>query len=404
MIRIEKTTKQIPTEITQNCLDSLNLFLQRKDIGFHHITEQHQLWQQAFSEGERLRSKFQYLVVVGVGGSSLGAKVIADAYHSQKLIFIENVDAQEWACLSQRIDLHQSAWLFISKSGNTIETLCTLEFALQLYQQNSIEFYSRCSVITELKSSSLHDWAKLHQVPICEVPQNIGGRFSVLSPVGMVPAAFMGLDLNQFRRGAELALTDQKIIAQLMAQVLVSFQRDEWITLFWPYCSRMRSFGLWYQQLWAESLAKKVNRLGLPAPRVSTPMLAIGTTDQHSLLQQVAEGQRDKFVLFLRVLTSEKGEKLEQSHFNETKMLINASQGELLKHALTATEESLSQRGISTMVMSMNDIDELSLGYLFMFFELLIAGLGESLNINAFDQPGVELGKVLTKEKFGVRV
>lgn len=404
MIRIEKTTKQTSAELIRQCHDSLNLFLQRKDIGFHQLTEQQHLWSQSFIEGKRLRDNYKYLFVVGVGGSSLGAKVIADAYRDQNLFFIDNVDAQEWNWLSQQIDLHQSAWIFISKSGNTIETLCTLEFAQQLYQQNSIDFYSRCSVITELKSSSLFDWAKTHQVPICEVPVNIGGRFSVLSPVGMVPAAFMGLNLDHFRRGAELALTDQKLIAEIMSQVLTSFQREEWITLFWPYCSRIRSFGLWYQQLWAESLAKKVNRLGLPAPRVSTPMLAIGTTDQHSLLQQAAEGQHDKFVLFLRVLSSEVGEKLEKSNFRETKMLMNLSQGELLKHALTATEESLSSRGISTMVLSINDINELSLGYLFMFFELLIAGLGETLNINAFDQPGVELGKVLTKEKFGVHI
>ncbi len=404
MIRIEKVTKIISADLIQNCHDSLKIFLQRKDIGFHQLTEQQQLWSQSFAEGKRLREQYKYLVVVGVGGSSLGAKVIADAYHSQNLIFIDNVDAQEWSWLSQKIELHQTAWLFISKSGNTIETLCTLEFALQLYQQNSLDFHSRCSVITELKSSSLYDWAQSHHISICEVPVNIGGRFSVLSPVGMVPAAFLGLNLDQFRRGAELALTDQKMIAELMSQVLASFQREEWITLFWPYCSRIRSFGLWYQQLWAESLAKKVNRLGLPAPRVSTPMLAIGTTDQHSLLQQVAEGNRDKFILFLRVLSSQDGEKLEQTHFKETKMLLSASQGELLKNALSATEESLSQRGISTMVLSINDINELSLGYLFMFFELLIAGLGETLNINAFDQPGVELGKVLTKEKFGVHI
>ncbi|MCX7979190.1 MAG: glucose-6-phosphate isomerase, partial [Bdellovibrionaceae bacterium] len=242
--------------------------------------------------------------------------------------------------------------------------------------------------------------SRSHSIPTLPVPFDVGGRFSVLSPVGMFLAAWSGLDLDKFRRGAEGALTNKITVTEFTAQVLASFSRSEWITLFWFYCSELYSLGLWLQQLWAESLAKATDRRGAPAPRVSTPMCAIGASDQHSILQQVMEGARDKFVVFLRVSEAESEfRKLNAPIFSETQNLRGRGMGGLLAAEAEATEEALSHSGVSTLVLRTKVLDEQTLGYLFMFFELVVGALGEALDINAFDQPGVELGKRLAKQK-----
>lgn len=168
----------------------------------------------------------------------------------------------------------------------------------------------------------------------------------------------------------------------------------------WSYNSRMKNFGLWFQQLWAESLGKAVKWDGSPAPRVSSPLCAVGASDQHSILQQVMERAKDKFVVFQRFADTEGGtKKILQPQFPETKSLQGRTMGALLGVEAQSTQETLNHNGVSTLTLSYKALDEESLGYQFMLWELVVAGLGEVLGINAFDQPGVELGKVLAKKK-----
>ncbi|WII73523.1 glucose-6-phosphate isomerase [Bdellovibrio sp. 22V] len=401
MLEISQAAHKLDDSISQKCQESLKLFLQRKDIGFPQLVERVQLWQQSHKVGQEFNHRFKKIVIVGLGGSSLGTRVIAEVFNAKNIFFIDNVDALEFETLVDELgDLRNVGWAFISKSGTTIESLCALEFLDQIYKEENLHLASQSVVISENKDNTLTAWAKKNEIPTCEIPLDVGGRFSVLSPVGMMPASFLGLDLEKFRVGAMRALNDTALVTQTMAQVVQSYQREEWITLLWFYNSRLKNMGLWFQQLWAESLGKKVDRAGGKAPRVSTPMWAIGASDQHSILQQVMEGTRDKFVMFMRVEESETGSlRIKKSQFKETLDLEGRTMGELLRAEALATQEALTQNGISTMTLKTKVLDEHTLGYLFMFFELVVAGLGEYLQIDAFDQPGVELGKRLAKEK-----
>ncbi|QLY24855.1 glucose-6-phosphate isomerase [Bdellovibrio sp. KM01] len=401
MLEITQANHTNPENLIQECQSSLKLFLQRKEIGFPQLVERINLWQQSHKAGSEMSSKFKKLVIVGLGGSSLGTRVIAEVFNANNMFFVDNVDALVFETLIDELgDLKDVAWAFISKSGTTIESLCALELLDQVYKDEGLHLASNSIVISETKSSSLTDWARKHKVPECEIPVDVGGRFSVLSPVGMFPAAFLGLDLEKFRVGAKRALLDTATVTQTMAQVVQSYGREEWITLLWSYNSRMKDFGGWYAQLWAESLGKPVTRAGTPAPRVSTPIAAIGASDQHSILQQVMEGTKDKFVIFQRVDEAEGGSmRIKNAQFKETMDLQGRTMGELLRAEALATQEALVANGVSTMTLKAKALDEETLGYLFMFWQLVVAGLGEYLKIDAFNQPGVEAGKILAKAK-----
>ncbi|AFY00414.1 hypothetical protein Bdt_0707 [Bdellovibrio bacteriovorus str. Tiberius] len=401
MLEISHSFHRIDESVLVKCQESLKLFLQRKEIGFPQVMERVSLWQQSYKVGTELAEKFKKIVIVGLGGSSLGTRVIAEVFCARNMYFVDNVDALEFETLIEELgDLKEVAWVFISKSGTTIESLCALELVDQIYTEEKLDLPKHSVVISETKDSSLMAWARKHSIPTCEIPLDVGGRFSVLSPVGMMPAAFLGLDLEKFRVGAMRALNDTAVVTQTMAQVAQSYKREEWITLLWIYNSRMKSFGAWYQQLWAESLGKPETRAGKPAPRVSTPMSAVGASDQHSILQQVMEGTKDKFVVFQRVEESEAGSlRINKAQFKETQDLEGRTMGELLRAEGLATQEALNQSGVSTMTLKTKVLDEHSLGYMFMFWQLVVAGLGDYLEIDAFNQPGVELGKRLAKEK-----
>lgn len=386
--------------LIQESQKSLHKFFSRSDIGFVALPDRNNLWEQSLSIGHDLRRKFSQMVVVGIGGSSLGARVLAQVSGAQNIHFVDNVDAVEFERLFDRLgDLKKVCWVFISKSGNTIETLLALDFISQKYSENSISLFKNAAVISENRDNTLSNWARTNGVTQAEVPLDVGGRFSVLSPVGLVPAAFIGMDLKALQKGASEARKNKTLIENLMAHFMWSFQNEKWITLFWFYTSRAHSLGMWLNQLWAESLGKKTNRQGSGAPRASTPMWAIGAIDQHSVLQQVMEGTKDKFVVFHRFEDAEGGSlMLKQAQFAETQPLRGKSMGALLRAEAIATEEALRASGVPTVCIKTKVLDEESLAYYFMMFELIVAGLGEWMDINAFDQPGVELGKRLAKD------
>jgi len=184
----------------------------------------------------------------------------------------------------------------------------------------------------------------------------------------------------------------------MSAQFLQSFERQEWISFFWFYGSRYQNFGRWIQQLWAESLAKKLNRQNQVAKRVSTPMWAIGSSDQHSLLQQVIDGAKDKFVIFQRVREIEAGgAKLSSTQFAIQDFFLGHTMGQLIKAQAKATCQALNEHKISTMTLELADTSPECLGAQLLFWQLVVASIAEVLDINAFDQPGVELGKRLAK-------
>jgi glucose-6-phosphate isomerase len=404
MITFNSYHHKTDAELLKLNLNALNSVLKDKSLGFHQLPDRPNLWTTCENAAKKLRQNYSTMVVLGIGGSSLGGRVIKEALKGKtdrQVIFWDNVDPLTIDAQLETMagKLKSVCWALISKSGNTIETLTQGDYVNQFYKSHNLKWTDHCIVVTEPKNSPLADFADTHGIPRLEVPLDVGGRFSVLTPVGMLPAAFMGLNVQQICQGAKSAINYPEAIAELAAQAEQSFSRQEWITVFWSYSDSIKEFGFWIQQRWAESLAKAENREGSVAPRASTPLPCVGPTDQHSILQQIADGAKDKFVIFLRHVGSENaGCIISESLFSCGNLMLHKKLGELLKAEAQATQMGLTQKQVSNLTMMIPTISEQELGFLFMYFELLVATIGERLDINTFNQPGVELGKLIAKD------
>jgi glucose-6-phosphate isomerase len=401
MLTLQENNRPASTENIRQAKAALEKFMARSDIGFKDLPFRAPLWAESARLGRWLSAQASDLVLIGIGGSSLGPQLLADLSDSRlRVHFADNVDPWQFEKISRSIgDWSKCYFLVISKSGSTLETLSTADLFQAELQKRNLNFAKQCVVVTEPRPNSLREWAQKQGVETLEIPVDVGGRFSILSPVGMALAAALGLSLDDLREGARLALEDRDKVATVAAEALESFRRDEWITFLWSYSSGLRYFGLWFQQLWAESLAKKVDRQGKPGPRVSTPMPAIGTCDQHSLLQQVMEGAKDKWVVQIRVKECESGgPSLRQSSFSALSWMKTLKFGDILAAEAQATAQALRESGLSVRTMELSDLGPKSIGHLLMFWQLVVACIGEAIDIDAFDQPGVELGKRLAKE------
>lgn len=405
MWRLTSTTKKTPQADLEKARRSLAALKARTDLGFFQLPARDELWTSSEARGREVRKQAHDLFVLGMGGSSLGGRALLQALRKwnepHRVEFLDNVDADRfWKILKGKRDLSDSHWVIVSKSGNTIETLSMAEFIDQHLRLSGFKKLGVSStVISEIDDNPLMRWARKEGVPALEIPKDVGGRFSVLTPVGILPAAFYGLDVEALREGAAWALEQDELLAELTAQSLASFDREEWVTLFWAYADGLRDFGLWTQQLWAESLAKAKTRDGKPAPRCSTPIPAVGSSDQHSILQQVMEGARDKFLWFFRVEQSEKeGPTLEKNLFDCQGLMNGKSMGDLFSAMAQATATALEKQGVQSLTLTTEKLDERSMGALFMILEMVVGAIGEAMNINAFDQPGVESGKIIARE------
>lgn len=404
MWQLTHSTKTDDSKNLELARKSVAALKARKDLGFLRLTERSDLWTTSENRAREIRKSSHRLAILGMGGSSLGGRAMIQALHkwnsTHEIDFLDNVDADRfWKWLKNRKDIQETHFVIVSKSGNTIETLTMAEFADQhLRASGHKKLSASATVISEFEDNPLMRWARKEGVGALEIPKDVGGRFSVLSPVGLLPAAYYGLDLSQIREGAAWALTQDELIARLTAQTLASFDRKEWITQFWAYSDGLRDFGLWTQQLWAESLGKAKDRQGNAAPRASTPMAATGSSDQHSILQQVMEGARDKFLWFFRVNESENDKQtIDKTLFDCQTIMHGKSMGQLFGAMATATRDALEKEGVQSLTLSTEKLDEKSIGALFMILELVVGALGEAMDINAFDQPGVELGKKLAR-------
>lgn len=381
---------------------SYDQLLALKNIGFTQIPERNHLFDESQNLAQKLSSEYNQFVIIGIGGSSMGARAIAEISHAKNIHFLDNVDAVEfenvWTAVKN--DLKKTAFVVVSKSGSTIEILWNYSLIENLMSTAGHNLIDQSYFITEKVNNPLAVLAKKHDRPHLEIPVDVGGRFSVLTPVGLLIAGLCGLSIQDMKTGAAEAVKNKSAVVEACDLFLNSFKRNEIITLFWFYHSNYRWFGGWLQQLWAESLGKKTNRLGQKAPDFSTPMSAIGACDQHSILQQVAHGTKNKFVSFYSFTSAEKSPyKVQSNVFPEIQFMNQRPYGDLIHNQARATEKALILNDVSTAFFHIDDTNKSkTLGYLFMYFQLIVGTLGEYENINAFDQPGVTLGKDLTLE------
>jgi len=380
----------------------LRSLMARSDVGFLKLPALDSLWSSSQVRGGEFRARFKKLVLIGIGGSALGPQTIDDIFGTGQMFVLDNLDPvkiQKLDQVIQSVGIENVGFVITSKSGSTLETVALASIYVEALSQRGLKIGQHCLVITEPTQNPLRKWAEKNECVCLDVPLDVGGRYSVLSPVGMLAAAFLNTEITEWRKGAAAAVQSQELCVQMAAHCLDSFRRDEWITVSFFYSSVLRNLGGWWQQLWAESLAKKLDLKNQRGPRVSTPFCAVGACDQHSLLQQMMEGAPDKWILFYSIDQYETmGPQIQSPLFSELGYIQGHRLGKILNTEARATHAGLLQSGISSTHVVMKDLSEHSIGFYFMHWQMVVAVLGEILNIDAYTQPGVELAKRLAKE------
>lgn len=365
---------------------------------------------------------FGDVVVLGIGGSGLGAVSLRDALlgpfwnersdeerdHFPRLHVVDNPDPATFRRLLARLDPARTLFNVVSKSGSTAETM-----AQYLVARGWVEdalgpdgVPGHFLFTTDPTQGALRRIAEAEGVPAAPVPENVGGRFSVLSPVGLLPAAVCGVDIDALLAGAaameercrtpELSMNPAGILATLLH--LADTEAGRSIHVLMPYVDRLRSTALWFQQLWAESLGKAHGLDGRPRNTGPTPLASVGATDQHSLLQLFMEGPHDKLVLFVAVEEGGEDMVIPSGHPSIPSLayLGGKTLGGLLDAERRATAEALRREGRPNATLVLRRLDAHALGELLMLFEIATVYAGALYGVDPLDQPGVELGKILT--------
>ena len=351
----------------------------------------------------------KHVVVVGIGGSSLGARAIYDFLlpsndYTKDLLFLETIDPLKVNHLLKSIDLADTQFVIISKSGNTIETISLFKYLDSLVTIDS----SNCTIISEAKSV-LTQFANDNNIKAFDLAENIGGRFSVFSVVGLVPLAMVGVDIDNLLNGCKRvadSFFDQAdyykpIIRK--ARFLVENKSRFNINVVFSYSSLLESFNKWYVQLWAESLGK-INVNG--TRQALTPIGLVGPVDQHSFLQMIMDGVRDKTVTFIKIDDLKDSSIIPKSNSNKfddlgSQYAEGFSFNEVLNMQADATIQSVQEQDdIPCDVITIRTVDEYNIAKIMFSYQLLVSCIGAFLQINTYDQPGVEYGKLNLVESF----
>jgi glucose-6-phosphate isomerase len=336
---------------------------------------------------------FQDILILGTGGSSLGGKTLCAlaTQESPRLHFLDNIDPTTFAKLFQRIDLKKTGVLAISKSGSTVETLFQLLTCLQHFDK--ADHSPHFIIVTEPTNNPLRKLAETHHWLCLDHPTDVGGRYSCFSLVGLLPAILSGLDVYAFREGGREVLhqhlTEETPLALMGAAIAVYLEihHQKTISVMLPYADQLDFFSQWYRQLWAESIGKK--------GKGTTPIRALGTVDQHSQLQLYLDGPKDKYFTMIAPSWKGQGEKITLPLIPEFQ---GKSMGDLFAAEQKATYETLIRNKCPTRLISLDRIDEHSLGALMMHFMIETILTSYLMGVNAFDQPAVEEGKQLARE------
>ncbi|MFA6760401.1 MAG: glucose-6-phosphate isomerase [Sulfuricurvum sp.] len=346
------------------------------------------------------------IVVIGIGGSTLGTFAIHKFLkHSKKmaknLYFLETTDPIDIRSKIESINLSDSLFVVISKSGTTIETIAVFKYINSLIKCDA----SNTVIITE-EDSKLDLFAFKNGIKRFEVPKNVGGRFSVFSAVGLLPLALVGVDIDKLLGGAK-KISDsffakgsayERVLTK--ARFFVEYKNKFNINVVFSYSSRLVGFNEWYIQLWGESLGKvdiNNSRQGL------TPIGIIGPTDQHSFLQLIVEGRRDKTITVIKVDDFQSDlaiPPVSLDSLDSLSYIDNLEFAYLINKQADATIEAISSlKDIPCDVITIDSVDEHSIASLMYEYELLTSVCAKFMHINAYDQPGVELGKEILKAK-----
>lgn len=346
------------------------------------------------------------VAVLGIGGSSLGGQALKALERTgrkgPRVTFHDNPDPESWQGAMSRFDLRTTRFIAISKSGGTAETLIQALTAADAIEKAGGGKYLKYhfAIVTEPKPSPLRAFAQSIGAPILDHPTGVGGRYSVLTIVGALPALVMDLDVNALRDGAQIVLDHalsqpaQGVPAAQGAALHYALSKVDRLheTVLWAYADKLATLSGWWRQLWAESLGK--NGKG------STPVGAVGPVDQHSQLQLFRDGPGHSLFTIVATDTKSKGltAPVERSNALGLQYLAGKTMGDLVAAEARATAETLSRNKRAVRQIHVPNIDEFSMGALMMHFMLETILMGRLMGIDPFDQPGVEEGKVLARK------
>lgn len=387
-------------------MDVFNEIVKEKEnIGYYNL-----VYQDTSDFKEYAKSvKQKNIVVIGIGGSTLGTYAIYKFLKhsktlSKQLYFLETTDPIDIKSKVEAIDLKDTLFIVISKSGTTIETVSIFKYINSLVKCNQ----TNTLVITE-NDSKLNSYAKTNNIKTFEIPKDVGGRFSVFSAVGLLPLAIVGIDIDELLKGTRKIHdsffgidSNRDVYNRLLkkARFFVEYKNNFNINVVFSYSSRLEGFNKWYIQLWGESLGKidiNSTRQGL------TPIGIIGPIDQHSFLQLIVEGKRDKTVTVIKVDDFDSNLKIPDIKLHgleELDYLDNIKFSSLINQQADATIESINNlNDIPCDVITIDGVSERSIASLMYEYELLTSICAKFMYINAYDQPGVEAGKIILKEK-----
>jgi glucose-6-phosphate isomerase len=391
-------------------------------IGFMDLPHAKEEAKKIMAWAKKAKDQFDTLVVLGIGGSALGNTAIQQALRNPywnlqdkkerkgalRLFVLDNVDPRWTAELLAMVDPRKTLFNVVSKSGTTAECLANyFIFREALNKKVGPKKAAQHLVFTtDASKGYLRELAQKETITCFTIPTNVGGRFSVLSPVGLLSAALTGIDILELLEGAEImarrcgdgSLKENPAALYAAIQHLYSLKGKK-LSVLMPYSQNLRGMADWVRQLWAESLGKKLDRKGHTVNAGPTPINALGVTDQHSQAQLYMEGPYDKIITFLSV--RDFGKKTAIPKVDKTHYLAGKTLNDLLKAEEQATRAALTKALRPNITLTVSEISPLTVGQLFFFFEMAVAYMGELMNVNAFDQPGVELAKVYTYALMG---
>ena len=355
-----------------------------------------------------ISKKYQNLVICGMGGSSLGSKALCGAKFfdlnykktKKKIYFLDNIHNQNLHEFLKNLNFNDTAFILISKSGNTIETLCQTISIIDFYKDQLAKNNARNLYFITQNDKELNPLAKIAQNlnrTIINHENDIGGRYSCFTEVALIPAKFYDFDISQYLAGGQKILNDfinnnNDLIERGIFFLQESQKQNLNIQISMPYIAKLYHFNYWYTQLLAESIGK--NKKGI------TPIKAIGSVDQHSVLQLFLDGPRDKFFTFLTTCNINKGNKLVVPDYlkNDLKYLINNKLGDVINANQEATIKTIIDKKLITRRFNINELNEYNIGQLMMYFMIETIFYAYIIDVNPFDQPAVEDGKKYAKQ------
>jgi glucose-6-phosphate isomerase len=395
----------------------------RGELGFLDLPAAHETTREIRQFAEGAGQAFSDIVVLGIGGSALGPIALRSALRSirwnelgdetreyfPRLHVLENIDPITIAELLGRIEMGRTLFLVISKSGGTAETMSQyLVVRGRLIDELGEDFRRHLVFITDPEKGCLRRIARDESIPALDIPANVGGRFSVLSAVGLLPAALVGIDIDALMAGAG-DMAERCAARELRRNPAALYATLQWLGdtqhglsnhVIMPYSDNLRDVGAWFVQLWAESLGKTRPDGTSVGP---TPIPALGATDQHSQVQLFMEGPLDKTVTFIAVGSRATDITIPKLHSDipELAYLGGHSLGELLDVERAATAGALARRGRPNMTLTLDKLDAWHVGSMLMMLAIATVIGGALYDVNPLDQPGVELGKRYTYGMLG---